>query len=107
MLLICLTFREFLIEFFTVIAVFEHNFVRMKRFPKLLVHLKRPKVGRTDLAILYFSCNKSVMDYEVPVFHYSFPKYLIQALERVQKRAMSIICPGHSCHEALDITINL
>ena len=79
----------------------------MKRFPKLLVHLKRPKVGRTDLGILYFSCNKSVMDYEVPVFHYSFPKYLKQALERVQKRAMSIICPGHSCHEALDITINL
>ena len=23
--------------------------------------------------------------------------------ELVQKRAMSIICPGHSCHEALDI----
>ena len=79
----------------------------MKRFPKLLVQLKRAKVGRLVLGLLYFSCNKSVMDYEVPVFHYSFPKYLMQALERVQKRAMSIICPGHSCHEALDITINL
>ena len=79
----------------------------MKRFPKLLVQLKRAKVGRTDLGIFYFSCNKSVMDYEVPVFHYSFPKYLMQALERVQKRAMAIIFPGHSCHEALDITVNL
>ena len=47
------------------------------------------------------------MDYEVPFFHYSSPKYLMQALERKQKRAMSIIRPGHSCHEALDITINL
>ena len=65
----------------------------MKRLPKLLVQLKRAKVGRTDLGILYFSCNKSVMDYEVPVFHYSLPKYLMPALERVQKRVMSIICP--------------
>ena len=42
------------------------------------------------------------MDYEVPVFHYSLPKYLMPELEHVQKRAMSIICPGHSYHEALD-----
>ena len=42
------------------------------------------------------------MDYEV-----SLPKYLMQALQSVQKRVMSIICPGHSCHEALDITITL
>ena len=24
------------------------------------------------------------MDYEVPIFHYSLPKYLMQALERIQ-----------------------
>ena len=47
------------------------------------------------------------MDHQVPVFHFSLPKYFMKALERIQKRAMSIICPGHSCHEALDITINL
>lgn len=29
--------------------------------------------------------------------------YLIQEVERVQKRAMPIICPGYSHHEALDI----
>ena len=49
----------------------------MKRLPKLLVQLKRAKVGRTDLGLLYFSCNKkkkSVMDHEVPVFHFSLPK---------------------------------
>ena len=27
----------------------------------------------------------------------------MRELEQVQKRAMSIICPGHSYHEALDI----
>ena len=27
----------------------------------------------------------------------------MRELEHVQKRAMSIICPGHSYHEALDI----
>ena len=43
------------------------------------------------------------MDYAVPAFHFSLPKYLMQELERVQKRAMSIICPGVSYHEALVI----
>ena len=43
------------------------------------------------------------MDYAAPVFHYSLPKYLMRELEHVQKRAMSIICPGRSYNEALDI----
>jgi len=41
------------------------------------------------------------MDYAVPAFPFSLPKYLMQELERVQKRAMSITCPGVSYHEAL------
>ena len=68
-----------------------------------LVQLKRAKVARTDLGLFYSSCIRSIMDYAVPVFHYSLPKYLMHELERIQKRAMSIICPGHSYHEALDI----
>ena len=47
------------------------------------------------------------MDHQVPVFHFSLPKYFMKALERVKKRAMSIVCPGRSCHEAPDMTINL
>ena len=43
------------------------------------------------------------MDYAVAVFQYSLHKYLTRELEHVQKRVMSIICPGHSYHEALDI----
>ena len=46
------------------------------------------------------------MDYAVPAFHFSLPKYLMHDLERVQKSAiMSIICPGVSYHEALVIMI--
>ena len=45
-----------------------------------------------------------VLSYAVPAFHFSLPKYLMQELERIQKRAMSIICPSVSYHEALVIT---
>ena len=69
-----------------------------------MVQLKRAKDTRTDLGLFYSSCIRSVMDYPIPAFHFSLPKYLIQKLERdIQKRAMSIICPGVSYHEALDI----
>ena len=67
------------------------------------VQLKRAKVTRTDLGLFYSSCIRSIMDYAVPAFHFSLPKYLMQELERIQKRAMSIICPGVSDHEALVI----
>ena len=43
------------------------------------------------------------MDYPVPAFCFSLAKYLMQELERIQKRAMSIICPGEKYHEALVI----
>ena len=68
-----------------------------------LIQLKRANVARTDLGLFYPSCIRSIMDYAVPVFHYSLPRYLMRELEHVQKRAMSIICPGNGYHEALDI----
>ena len=68
-----------------------------------LVQLKRAKVTRTDSGLFYSSCTRSIMDYAVPAFHFSLAKYLMQELERIQKRAMSIICPGVNDHEALVI----
>ena len=68
-----------------------------------MVQLKRTKDTRTDLGLFYSSCIRSIMDHAVPAFHFSLAKYLMQALERIQKRAMSIICPGVSYHEALVI----
>ena len=58
-----------------------------------MVQLKRAKVARTDLGLFY----------AVPAFHFRLPKYLMHELERIQKRAMSSICPDVSYHEALVI----
>ena len=68
-----------------------------------LIQLKRANVARTDLGLCYSSCIRSIMDYAVPVFHYSLPRYLMRELEHVRKRAMSVMCPGHGYHEVLDI----
>ena len=68
-----------------------------------MVLLKRAKVTRTHLGLFYSSCNGSIMDYAVPAFHFRLPKYLMHELERIQKRAMSSICPDASYHEALVI----
>ena len=51
-----------------------------------LLQLKRAKVTRKDLGLFYISCIRSILDYAVPVFHYSIPKYLMHELERVQKK---------------------
>ena len=65
-----------------------------------MVQLKRAKVPRTDLGLFHSSCIRSIMDYALPAFHFSLPKYLTQELEQaVQKRAMSNV----SYHEALVI----
>ena len=54
--------------------------------------LKRAQVEKADLLRFYTSCVRSVCDYAIPVFHASLPQYLIDDLERVQKRALSIKC---------------
>ena len=49
-----------------------------------LIQLKRAKVANTDLGLFYFNCIRSIMDYVVPVFQYSLPKYLINARIRTR-----------------------
>ena len=44
---------------------------------------------------------RSVIGYAVPVFHYALPTYLMQELERVQKRPMRITCPDMEYKNAL------
>ena len=46
-----------------------------------LVQLKRAKVTRTDLGLFHSSCIRSIMDYALLAFHFSWPKYLTQELE--------------------------
>jgi len=66
-----------------------------------LLQLKHAHVPKNHLVTFYMSCVRSVCDYAVQVFYSSLPLYLINDLERVQKRALSIIYPYVSYNEAL------
>ena len=63
-----------------------------KRF-YLMVHLKRAKVPAHDIIIFYCTCIRQVLEYCCQVYHYGLPNYLSNAIERVQKRVMSLIYP--------------
>ena len=68
----------------------------VKKASKRLYFLRQLKRAHFEKALLlrfYTSCIRSVCDYAIPVFHASLPQYLIDDLERVQKRALSIIMP--------------
>ena len=69
-----------------------------------LIQLKRAKIPIQELITFYITCIRSVLDYAVPVFHYSLPKYLSQDLERVQKRVFGIIYPHLKYEEALNLS---
>ena len=66
-----------------------------------LIQLKRANVSASDLSRFYTACIRSILDYAAPVFHYALPKYLLNELERIQKRALRIICPYMEYHHTL------
>ena len=67
------------------------------------VRLKRARVPQKDLCHFHITCVRSAIDYAAPVFHHALPAYLSQELERVQNRAMQIICPGIEYQQALTL----
>ena len=66
------------------------------------MQLKRAKLPCRDLVLFYITCIRSILTYAVPVFHYALRMYLQRELERVQERALSIICAGLDYKETLD-----
>ena len=67
-----------------------------------LVLLKRARVNCNDIINLYCSMVRPILEYCDTIFHYSLPDYLSDDLERVQKRALSIIAgPELSYRESL------
>ena len=66
-----------------------------------LIQLKRANIPLKDLVLFYVTCIRSVIDYGTSVIYYSLPKYLLSELERLQKRAMRIICPNTNYEDAL------
>ena len=59
-----------------------------------LVLLRRAGVPSKDVINFYCTTIRPVLEYSAQCFHHSLPRYLSEDIERVQKRAMSIICPG-------------
>ena len=68
-----------------------------------LVRLKRTKLSPTDLILYYNTCVRSVVDYAVQVLYNALPQYPINALVRIEKRAISIILPSTSYNYACEI----
>ena len=58
-------------------------------------------MSESDLSHFYTVCIRFVLDNVAPVFHYALPKYLLNELECMQKRALHSICPSMEYHHAL------
>ena len=58
-----------------------------------LIQLKRAKIPIQELITFYITCIRSVLDYAVPVFHYSLPKYLSQDLNESRNAYLELFIP--------------
>ena len=65
--------------------------------------LSRRGVPPADLINVYRALIRAILEYCCEVWNYVIPRYLSDELEKVQKRAMRIIFPGHSYDEALKL----
>ena len=61
-----------------------------------IVLLKRARVPLNDIVNFYCTTIRPVLEYCAPVFHHALPAYLNEDIERIQKRALSII--SCTCH---------
>ena len=55
------------------------------------------------MSTFYTACIRSVLTYAAPAFFHALPKYLKDELVRVEKWAMSIICPGLPYQETIEL----
>ena len=67
-----------------------------------IVLLKRARVPLNDIVNFYCTTIRPVLEYCAPVFHHALPTYLTEDIERIHKRALSIISPSMSYRECLD-----
>ena len=67
-----------------------------------LRQLKRAQLPCKDLLLFYTACIRPVVEYVYPVFHHALPQYLSDDIERLQKRALRIMCPNASYNKALE-----
>ena len=68
--------------------------------------LKRSGVDQSSLIKVYTTCLRPVLEYGCQIWNYNSPDYLKEEIERIQRRALRIICPHLSYNKAL-ITNNI
>ena len=68
----------------------------------LMKQLKRSGLSDNDLKCFYIASIRSILEYACQVFHYGLPEYLSDQIDRIQKRALRIICPDLSYAEAIE-----
>ena len=68
-----------------------------------LILLKRANVPAHDIICFYLTCIRPVLEYCAPLYHHALPDYLSKDIERIQKRALSIISPGLSYDDSLSM----
>ncbi len=66
-----------------------------------LRQLKRANVPIKELLLFYVTCLRPITEYACQVFHNGLPLYLVDDLERLQKRALRTIYPSLTYREAL------
>ena len=64
--------------------------------------LKRSGLGLSSLIQVYTTCIRPVLEYACQVWNFNSPDYLKEEIERIQKRALRIICPNLSYRRALE-----
>ena len=69
----------------------------------LFILLKRANVPAPYIICFYLICIRPVLEYCAPLYNHALPDYLTKDIERIQKRALSIISPGLSYDDSLSM----
>ena len=66
-----------------------------------LTLLKRLGLQPNELMLFFVTCIRSLIDYACLVYHDSLPRFLLDDLEQIQKRAMQTVFPSLSYQKPL------
>jgi hypothetical protein len=80
----------------------EHMCAKASQRMYFLVLLKRAGRPPDDILDVYKSIIRSMLEYACEIWHPSLTKQQSNMLEHLQKRALKIVCPAMSYHEALE-----
>ena len=69
----------------------------------LFKFLKRANVPASYIICFYFICIRPVLQYCAPLYNHALPDYLTKDIERIQKRALSILSPGRYYDDSLSM----